>query len=72
MSRLHPAIRQTRAARVHWATNDSRAPQKWGVGRLLADWCYYEQDEPRLGWYKVFRHIPFLRDFRVLRYQLGV
>jgi len=71
LSRLHPALRQTRAAHVRWATNDSRVPETWGVGRLLADWRYYEQDEPRLGWYKVFRYIPFLRDFRVLRYQLA-
>lgn len=73
MIRLHLAIRQTRAVQVRWATNDSRAPEKWGVGRLLADWRCYEQDEPRLGWWcKVFRHIPFLRDFKVLRYRLGM
>lgn len=71
LSRLHPALRQTRAARVQWATNDSRAPEGWGVGRLLSDWRYYEQDEPRLGWYKAFRVVPFLRDFRILRYQLA-
>jgi len=71
VSRLHPALRQTRGARVQWATNDSRAPEGWGVGRLLSDWRYYEQDEPRLGWYKAFRVIPFLRDFRILRYQLA-
>ncbi|HNT76695.1 MAG TPA: class I SAM-dependent methyltransferase [Anaerolineae bacterium] len=69
-NRMHPAIRQTRAARVRWATNDSRAPEKWGVGRLLADWRYYNHDDPRLGWRRVFRYIPFMRDFRVLRYQL--
>ncbi len=71
LSRLHPALRQTRAAHVRWATNDSRLLETWGVGRLLSDWRYYDHDdEPRLGWYKVFRYIPFLRDFRVLRYQL--
>jgi O-methyltransferase involved in polyketide biosynthesis len=70
LGRLHPAIRQTRAARVRWASNDSRLLETWGVGRLLADWRYYEQNEPRLGWYKVFRYIPFLRDFRILRYHL--
>ena len=71
VSRLHPALRQTRAAQVRWATNDSHALETWGVGHLLSDWRYYEQDEPRLGWYKVFRYIPFLRDFRVLRYRLA-
>ena len=71
VSRLHPALRQTRAAQVRWATNDSRAPEKWGVGHLLADWRYYDHDdEPRLGWYKVFRYVPFLRDFRISQYQL--
>jgi|GEM_PF-11664 len=72
LSRLHPALRQTRAAQVRWAFNDSRLLETWGVGRLLADWRYYEQNEPRLGWYKVFRYVPFLRDFRVLRYRLRI
>lgn len=71
VSRLHPALRQTRAAHVRWASNDSRVLEMWGVGRLLADWRYYEQDEPRLGLYGVFRYIPFLRDFRLLHYRLG-
>lgn len=71
VGRLHPALRQTRAAHVRWASDDSRLLESWGVGRLLADWRYYDQDEPRLGWRKVFRHIPFLRDFKVLRYRLA-
>ncbi len=70
VSRLHPALRQTRAAHVRWASNDSHTLETWGVGHLLSDWRYYEQNEPRLGLYKMFRYIPFLRDFRILRYQL--
>jgi O-methyltransferase involved in polyketide biosynthesis len=70
--RLHPAIRQTRAARACWGLDDSRALERWAPGlRLLADWRYYAQDEPRLGWHRLLRHVPVVRGFRVLHYGLG-
>jgi O-methyltransferase involved in polyketide biosynthesis len=73
LGRLHPALRRTRAARVRWGLGDSHFAEPWGAGlHLLSDWRYYEQDEPRLGWYKWLRHVPFARDFRILRYRLGV
>lgn len=70
-SRLHPVLRNTRA-RTSWGVQDSRVLERWGAGaRLLSDWRYYEQDEPRLGAYKLLRWVPVLRDFRILHYRLG-
>jgi hypothetical protein len=71
ISGLHPLLRNSQA-RVRWGLGDSRAIERWGDGlRLLADWRYYEQGEPRLGPYNVLRWVPVLRDFRILRYRLG-
>ena len=68
---IYPSLRQTRTG-PQWGLADSRAPERWAPGlKLLADWRYYTQDEPRLGLYRYLRYVPLTRDFRILRYRLG-
>jgi O-methyltransferase involved in polyketide biosynthesis len=72
LGRWHPAIRQTRAARARWGVNDGLILERCAPGlRLLADWRYYAQDEPRLGWRRWLRYVPVTRGFRILHYGLG-
>jgi O-methyltransferase involved in polyketide biosynthesis len=60
-------------ARLHWRLKDPRDVEKWGQGiRLLDEWNYYEDDEPRLKSVRWARHIPALaKSSGVFHYQLG-
>ncbi len=72
--RLSPAGALRRAAhQVHWGLDESEGLEAWGPGiKLLEEWLYFDELEPRLGSYNLMRHIPFLaRANRILRYQLG-
>ncbi len=41
--------------------------------KLLEEWLYFDDLEPRLGSYNLMRHISFLaRANRILRYRLGI
>ena len=41
---------------------DGREPEEWHPGiRLLDEWSYFDADEPKLGWLRLFRHSEFLR-----------
>jgi O-methyltransferase involved in polyketide biosynthesis len=36
--------------------------EDWGEGiEFLDDWTYFEEDEPKLGWFRLFKNIEFLR-----------
>ncbi len=72
--RLSPAQALRRAAfQVHWGLDQSEGLEAWGPGiKLLEEWLYFDDLEPRLGSYNLMRHIPFLaRANRILRYRLG-
>ncbi len=75
MHRLSPAGVMRRAAhQVHWGLDESEGLEAWGPGiKLLEEWLYFDDLEPRLGGYNLMRHIPFLaRANRILRYRLGM
>lgn len=71
--RFHPSLKGIQA-RVHWGMKCSDELEEWAPGiRLLGEWHYFDQPEPRLGLYRLLRWIPlFGRGFRVVRYHLGV
>ncbi|MGE5379066.1 MAG: class I SAM-dependent methyltransferase [Bacteroidota bacterium] len=52
-------------ARLHWRLKDPRDVEKWGQGiRLLDEWNYYEDDEPRLKSVRWARQYPHSRNLR--------
>ena len=69
--RLNPAVRKV-AQQLHWALRDHRELERWGAGiRLLNAWSYFEEPEPRLGWARLLRLIPLLRnEALILHYRL--
>ena len=60
-------------ARLHWRLKHGRDVEKWGEGiRLLDEWNYYEDDEPRLKAFRWVRLIPPLaKSSGIFHYRLG-
>jgi len=58
---------------VHWGLKDDRDVEAWAPGIRLLNQCYYiAQPEPRLGAFRLIRHIPFIaRAVRIVHYRLG-
>jgi O-methyltransferase involved in polyketide biosynthesis len=61
-------------ARLQWSIKDGRDVESWGEGiRLLDEWNYYEDDEPRLKAYHWASHIPAIaKSSGIFHYQLGI
>jgi len=70
--RLHPALRKT-TARLYWGLRNNKELENWGDSiRLLSEWFYFDQPEPRLGVSRLFRFFPPIgKGFKILRYRLG-
>ncbi len=60
-------------ARLHWGLKNGKEPETWGSGiKLLSQWFYFDQPEPRLGVYQLMRYFPFLsHGVGIFHYQLG-
>jgi O-methyltransferase involved in polyketide biosynthesis len=60
-------------ARYHWGIRRGQEIEGWGDGiRLLDEWGYFDQPEPRLDHIRWMRHIPFLaRVLRIYHFKLG-
>ncbi len=69
--RFHP--RPPAVPRPRWGLQDDRDVEAWAPGiRLLSQWSYFDQPEPRLGALQLMRHIPFVaRMVRIVHYRLG-
>lgn len=69
--RLHP--RPAAVAQPHWGLKDDRDVETWAPGiRLLSQWYYFDEPEPRLGVFRLMRYFPFLvRMVRIVHYRLG-
>ncbi|NYT05717.1 MAG: hypothetical protein GKC04_05005, partial [Methanomicrobiales archaeon] len=40
--------------------------------RFLDEWSYFDADEPKLGWLRIFRHCEFMKKVQwTLHYRLG-
>jgi O-methyltransferase involved in polyketide biosynthesis len=60
-------------ARLHWGLRQGRELEAWSPGiRLLDEWFYYDEPEPRLGAHRLLGKIPPVGGgYRVVRYRLG-
>ena len=69
--RFHP--RPPDMPQPRWGLNDDCDVEAWAPGiRLLSQWYYFDQPEPRLGAFQLMRYFPFIaRTVRIVRYQLG-
>jgi len=59
--------------RPRWGLKDDRDVETWAPGiRLLSQWYFFDQPEPRLGAFRLMRYVPFLaRMVRIVHYRLG-
>lgn len=70
--RWHPALRATNT-RLGWGLADSREPEQWHPGiRLMSEWFYFDQPEPRLRWYRLLKWFTPISRARIVQYKLGV
>jgi O-methyltransferase involved in polyketide biosynthesis len=69
--RFHP--RPLAVPRPRWGLKDDRDVEAWAPGiRLLSQWYTFDEPEPRLGAFRLMRHIPFIaRMVRIVHYRLG-
>ena len=69
--RFHP--RPPAVPRPRWGLKDDRDVEAWAPGiRLLSQWYTFDKPEPRLGAFRLMRHIPFVaRMVRIVHYRLG-
>jgi O-methyltransferase involved in polyketide biosynthesis len=60
-------------ARLQWGIKAGTDLESWGAGiKLLDEWNYYDDDEPRLKAYRWARHIPAIaKSSGVFHYRLG-
>ena len=60
-------------ARLHWSIKNGKDVESWGEGiRLLNEWNYYDDDEPRLKAYRWAGRIPAIaKSSGVFHYRLG-
>ncbi len=69
---LHPLLRKINVT-MHWGLKDNRELETWAAGiKLLNEWFYFDQPEPRLGTMKLVRWIPGLgHGAKIVHYRLG-
>jgi O-methyltransferase involved in polyketide biosynthesis len=71
LRRFHPTLRRTQA-KLRSGIAGGRTIEAWHPSlRLVSEWFYCEESEPRLGWYRLLRYVPWLgRTAWILRYQV--
>lgn len=71
LQRYHPTLRKTQA-RLRWGLSNARALERAHPAlRLVSEWFYCDEPEPRLGWYRRLRFLPWItRTARVLLYDV--
>ena len=57
----------------HSGLSEAREPEDWADGiRLLDEWCYFDESEPRLDWMRPLSRVEVVgRPLFVARYRLG-
>ncbi len=60
-------------ARLHWGLKNGNQPEAWSPGiRLMNEWFYFDDPEPRLGSFQLMRHLSiFGKGVGIFHYQLG-
>ena len=58
--------------RIYWSIRHTRELEEWAQGnKLLTEWNFYEEHEPRLGWVNFFGRFAFIaKSGWVLHYRL--
>jgi hypothetical protein len=58
---------------MHWSVKQGKDVETWADGiRLLDEWNYYDDDDPRLKAFRWVRMIPWLaRSSGIFHYRLG-
>jgi O-methyltransferase involved in polyketide biosynthesis len=71
LRRFHPTLRRTQA-QLRSGISTGRSLEAWHTSlHLQSEWFYCEESEPRLGWYRLLRYVPFLgRTAWILRYRV--
>jgi len=71
--KLQRQLKLGKDATFNFGLRDGREMEKWGEGiEFLDEWSYFDEDEPRLGWLKLFRHFELLRRTQwTLHYRLS-
>jgi O-methyltransferase involved in polyketide biosynthesis len=59
LRQYHPTLRRTGAA-VRWGLTSAKALASAHPLRVTAEWYYCDEREPRLGWYRWLRFLPWL------------
>lgn len=60
LRRFHPTLRRT-GAKLQSGIARGCAIEAWHPSlRLVTEWFYCEEAEPRLGWYRLLRYVPWL------------
>jgi len=63
-----PAFKATQSS-FNWAIKSVDELQKWNSNYQLKDvYYYFKQKVKRLGWYKLFRFVPYMRNYMVILY----
>jgi methyltransferase (TIGR00027 family) len=72
LRRFHPTLRRTQA-RLRSGIRGGRTVESWHPSlRVVGEWFYCEESEPRLGWYRLLRFVPWLgRTAWILRCQVA-
>jgi hypothetical protein len=71
LRRYHPTLRRTQAL-LRWGLSGSAEIESWDPAfRFDNEWFYCEEAEPRLGWYRLLRFVPWLgRTAWILRFRI--
>lgn len=71
LRRFHPTLRRTQAM-LRWGLRGGRVIETWHPSlRRVSEWFFCEEAEPRLGWYRLLRYIPWVgRTAWILLYQV--
>ena len=71
--KLQRQLKLGKDATFNFGLRDGREMEKWGEGiEFLDEWSYFDEDEPRLGWLRLFRHFELLRRTQwTLHYRLS-
>lgn len=72
LARYHPTLRRTQA-QLRWGLSSGRVLEAWHPTlELRSEWFYCEEAEPRLGWYRLLRFLPWLgRTSWILCFRVG-
>ncbi len=72
LQRYHPTLRKTQA-RLRWGLSGAKTLHRDHPAlRLVSEWFYCDEPEPRLGWYRRLRFLPWVtRTARVLLFEVA-